>query len=54
MLKKHESVLVAEWIKERLSSGIEGGRIKESELREQCATRPDRSSSGSPQMGVVV
>ncbi len=36
ILKKHEAELVGEWIKEQMGSGGAVGRIKESELREQC------------------
>jgi rsbT co-antagonist protein RsbR len=36
ILKKHEAELVSGWIKEQMGSGGAVGRIKESELREQC------------------
>jgi rsbT co-antagonist protein RsbR len=36
ILKKHEAELVSGWIKEQTGSGGAVGRIKESELREQC------------------
>ena len=36
ILKKYEADLLADWIKEQMGSGGDMGRIKESELREQC------------------
>jgi rsbT co-antagonist protein RsbR len=36
ILKKHEAELVSGWVKEQMGSGGAVGRIKESELREQC------------------
>jgi rsbT co-antagonist protein RsbR len=36
ILKKHEAELVSGWIKEQMGSGGAVGRIKESDLREQC------------------
>jgi rsbT co-antagonist protein RsbR len=38
ILKKYESALLAEWLKEQLGSGQPSSRIREAELREQCAT----------------
>jgi rsbT co-antagonist protein RsbR len=37
IIKKFEADLASEWAKEQLGSGSAGGRIKETELHEQCA-----------------
>lgn len=38
VLKKYDSDLLTDWVKEQLGSGQQSGRIKESELRQQCGT----------------
>lgn len=39
ILKKYETELLADWIKEQVgSAGQQSGRMKEAELREQCAS----------------
>jgi rsbT co-antagonist protein RsbR len=37
IIEKHESALLGEWIPEQLATASRAGRLRESELREQCA-----------------